>query len=224
MTNYDTIIFDMDGTTLDTLEDLAASANYALRKYGYPARSLADIRRFVGNGVTQLMALAIPGGQDNPHFADCLQDFKNYYALNLQNKTAPYAGIPELLAALQAGQYKLAIVSNKLDTAVKQLAAKNFGPYFQVAVGETANVRRKPAPDSVDQALAALKSGREKAVYVGDSEVDVQTARNAGVICVGVTWGFRERAVLEAAGADFIIERPDELLPILASLNSGGSR
>ncbi len=215
MANYDTVIFDMDGTTLNTLEDLADSVNYALGKYGYPERPVEDIRRFVGNGVTRLMELSVPGGLDNPQFENCFRDFKNYYELNIQNKTAPYKGIPGLLKALHEKGYKLAIVSNKLDGAVKQLTEKNFGEYIRIAVGETVNVRRKPAPDSVYRALEELGSLREKAVYVGDSEVDVQTAKNAGLICVGVTWGFRDRAVLEAEGADFIIDRPEELLGVL---------
>lgn len=217
MANYDTVVFDMDGTTLNTLEDLADSVNFTLHQCGYPARSLADIRRFVGNGVARLMALSIPGGPDNPQYERCLRNFKAHYERNMENKTAPYPGIPGLLKELCAKNYRLAIVSNKPDEAVKQLARKYFGQYIRVAVGETAQVCRKPAPDSVHQALAVLGSSPARAVYVGDSEVDVQTARNAGMVCVGVTWGFRDRAVLKAEGADFIIDRPDELMDILGS-------
>lgn len=215
MDNFDTVIFDLDGTLLDTLDDLADSVNYALSIYNYPAKSIEDVRSFVGNGVARLMTLSVPDGQENPHFASCFQDFKCHYELNIQNKTVPYQGIPELLQALHVANYKLAIVSNKLDKAVKHLAEGNFGEYIQVAVGETENVRRKPAPDSVYRALEELGATQTKAIYVGDSEVDVQTARNAGLICVGVTWGFRDRGVLEAEGADYIIDHPEELLNIL---------
>lgn len=215
MADYDTIIFDLDGTLLDTLDDLADSVNYALSQYNYPAKSTEDVRRFVGNGVKRLMTLSVPEGEKNPHFESCFQNFKSHYELNIQNKTVPYAGIPELLRALHAANYKLAIVSNKPDRAVKHLTEQNFSQYIQVAVGETANVRRKPAPDSVFRALKELGSTQAQAVYVGDSEVDVQTAGNAGLICVGVTWGFRDRAVLEAEGADYIIDHPNELLKIL---------
>lgn len=215
MAEYDTIIFDMDGTTLDTLQDLADSMNFTLNTFGFPARTLEEVRSFVGNGAARFMELSLPGGSDNPQFENCLAAFKKRYAENLQNKTAPFAGIPELLEKLHKENYKLAIVSNKFDQAVKALNRKYFGKYITVAIGETEAIKKKPAPDSVFQALEELHTCAKKAIYVGDSEVDVKTARNSGLISVGVTWGFGSRKILEEEGADFIIDRPDELLNIL---------
>jgi phosphoglycolate phosphatase len=215
MDRFDTVIFDLDGTTLDTLQDLADSVNHALKTCGLPERSYTDVRRFVGNGVRNLMSLCVPDGLLNPQFEQCFDLFRAHYEKNLQNKTAPYPGIPELLAELGAKQYKMAIVSNKLDSAVKELTKLYFGNLISIAIGETEYLQRKPAPDSVFKALEHLGSAVESAVYVGDSEVDVQTARNAGMPCIGVTWGFRDREVLESAGADFIINVPGELMRIL---------
>lgn len=215
MAKYDTVIFDLDGTTLDTLEDLADSVNFALNLYGYEQRPLAHVRKSVGNGVANLVSLCIPQGHQNPQFNDCLGDFRAHYEKNLQNKTAPYAGIPELIAELHKKNYKLAIVSNKLDGAVKELNKQYFGDVIAVAIGETEHLQRKPAPDSVFAALKELGADVSKAVYVGDSEVDVKTAKNAGLPCIAVTWGFRDRELLESEGADYIIDRPEELLEIL---------
>ncbi len=215
MAKFDTVIFDLDGTTLNTLEDLADSVNYALGQFGFPQRTYAEIRSFVGNGVANLMARSIPGGNDNPQFDGCFQAFRKHYEHNLQNKTAPYPGIPELLTTLKAKNYKMAMVSNKLDAAVKELNQQYFGQFIPVAIGETEHLRRKPAPDNVFKALEELGSDVSKAVYVGDSEVDVQTARNAGMPCIAVTWGFRDRDVLEAEGAEFIVNSTSELLGLL---------
>ncbi len=215
MAKYDTIIFDLDGTTLDTLADLADSVNHALSQCGYPQRTYAEIRSFVGNGVANLMARAIPGGYDDPQFDSCFAAFRAHYELNMNNKTGPYAGIPELLEELKTRGYKMAIVSNKIDSAVKQLNEQFYNRYIQVAIGETENLQRKPAPDSVFKALEELGSVASNAVYVGDSEVDVQTARNAGMPCIAVTWGFRDKDVLEAEGAEYIIDSPGELMGIL---------
>jgi len=212
---YDTIIFDLDGTLLNTLEDLTDSVNYALELYGYPKRTIEEVRKFVGNGVARLITLAVPGGIDDPFYKDCLETFKKYYSENMNNKTIPYKGIINLLQQLKKEDYKLAVVSNKIDKAVKGLVREFFGEYVQVAIGETDNISRKPAPDTVLKAIEELGSSPDKTVYVGDSEVDVKTAKNSGVICVGVTWGFRDRDVLEKEGADFIIDEPMELVKII---------
>ncbi|NLX64360.1 MAG: HAD family hydrolase [Clostridiaceae bacterium] len=218
MKKYDTIIFDLDGTLLNTLEDLTDSVNYALELYGYPKRSIEEVREFLGNGVARLIALAVPGGVDDPHYKDCLEANKKYYLENMSNKTVPYKGIINLLQQLKKENYKLAVVSNKIDKAVKGLVRKFFGEYVQVAIGDTDNISKKPAPDTVLKALKELNSSPDKAVYVGDSEVDVKTAKNSGIMCVGVTWGFRDRDVLEKEGADFIIEEPMELMKIIDSM------
>lgn len=215
MKKYDTVIFDLDGTLLNTLEDLTDSVNYALALYGFPSRTLAEVRSFVGNGVARLMELSIVDGLNNPQYKNCLADFRNHYSQNMQNKTGTYKGILELLEQLSKEDYKIAIVSNKFDEAVKGLNQVYFGEYIKVAIGESENVSKKPAPDTVFKALEELCSTTDKAVYVGDSEVDVKTAKNSKIICVGVTWGFRDRVVLEQEGADYIINKPEELLKII---------
>ena len=213
--NYDTIVFDLDGTLIDTLEDLKDSVNYAMNVYGFPERSLEEIRTFVGNGVGKLIERAIPDGIENPLYKECLKVFQDHYSKNMQNKTAPYNGIKELLAELKDRGFKMAVVSNKFDSAVKKLVKEFFGDYIKVAIGESENVSRKPAPDTVIKALAELGSAPDKAVYVGDSEVDVMTAKNSKLTCIGVTWGFRTREVLEKEGAQYIIDEPHQLLSIL---------
>ncbi len=213
--NYDTIVFDLDGTLIDTLEDLKDSVNYAMNVYGFPERSLEEIRTFVGNGVGKLIERAIPDGIENPLYKECLKVFQDHYSKNMQNKTAPYNGIKELLAELKDRGFKMAVVSNKFDSAVKELVKEFFGDYIKVAIGESENVSRKPAPDTVIKALAELGSAPDKAVYVGDSEVDVMTAKNSKLTCIGVTWGFRTREVLEKEGAQYIIDEPHQLLSIL---------
>lgn len=216
MKKYDTVIFDLDGTLLNTLEDLTDSVNYALRLHGFPQRTISEVRSFVGNGVARLMELSIPDGCNNPQFEKCLEDFRNHYSKNMQNKTDAYDGIMDLLKQLSEENYKIAIVSNKFDKAVKGLNREYFGKYIKVAIGESENVSKKPAPDTVFKALEELDSTIDKAVYVGDSEVDVKTARNSGTVCIGVTWGFRGRKLLEEKGADYIIDKPCELLNIIA--------
>ncbi|HYF81792.1 MAG TPA: HAD family hydrolase [Clostridia bacterium] len=215
MKKYDTVIFDLDGTLLNTLEDLTDSVNYVLALYGFPCRRMDEVRSFVGNGVANLMGLSICDGFDNPHYEKCLADFRNHYSGNLQNKTGAYKGVMELLGELSKENYKLAIVSNKFDKAVKELNEVYFGEYIKVAIGEAEGVSKKPAPDTVIKALEELGSAADKAVYVGDSEVDAKTAKNSGIMFVGVTWGFRDREVLEQEGADYIIDRPQELLKII---------
>ncbi len=208
----------MDGTLLNTLEDLTDSVNYALGLYGYQKRSIEEVRRFLGNGVGKLMEIVVPDGLNNPLYKKCLESFKNHYSDNIRNKTMPYKGIMELIQQLKKENYKIAVVSNKFDKAVKELVRDFFGEYIQVAIGEAENISRKPAPDTVFKALEELQSLREKTIYVGDSEVDVKTAKNAGIKCVGVTWGFRDRDVLEKEGADYIIDESMELMEIIDSV------
>lgn len=216
MKKYDTVIFDLDGTLLNTLEDLTDSVNYALSLYNFPSRKVAEVRSFVGNGVARLMELSIPNGINNPQYEKCLAVFRHHYSMNMHNKTDAYEGIMELLEQLSKENYKIAIVSNKFDTAVKELNEIYFEKYIKVAIGESENISKKPAPDTVFKALEELGSTAAKSVYVGDSEVDVKTAENSGLVCVGVTWGFRDREVLEEKGADYIINKPQELLKIIA--------
>lgn len=212
---YNTIIFDLDGTLLNTLEDLKDSVNYALNKYGYPPRNLEEVRSFVGNGAGILIKRAVPTGTSPEDTTECFQVFHDHYDANMHNKTCPYDGIYSLLTSLKVQGYKLAIVSNKYDTAVKSLCKDYYDDFIQVAIGESPEVAKKPAPDSVYKALEELGSTKEQAIFVGDSEVDVKTAKNAGLICIGVTWGFRNREVLEAEGADIIIDTPEDLLDYL---------
>lgn len=215
-----TIIFDLDGTLLNTLEDLADSVNYALAKSGYALRTMEEVRMFVGNGVGKLIERALPDGLKNPLYEQVFEDFKTHYGVHCQDKTRPYPGIMELLDELAGAGYRIAIVSNKMDGAVKKLAEEYFGEKIPVAIGECEHIRRKPAPDTVYAALKELHVTGEQAVYVGDSEVDLQTAAAAGIPCISVTWGFRSQEQLLSAGAvkDHIIHTPDELTPLLRVL------
>ena len=197
------ILFDLDGTLLDTLGDLTDATNYALRQHGYPERSIGEIRRFVGNGAANQMRLSVPEGAD---YEPVLATYKPYYDAHCQIKTAPYPGVLEALEELK--DYPVAVVSNKPHSAVTVLAKQYFGDIY--ARGEKANCPRKPAPDMVHRTMEAL--GIEKCVYVGDSEVDVKTARNAGVPCLAVLWGFRDKEVLEAEGAEFFCDDPKNLV------------
>lgn len=211
------VIFDLDGTLLNTLDDLCDSTNYALKQFGYPERTLDEVRHFVGNGVKKLIERAIPDGINNPDFEECLRVFKEHYAANMYNKTAPYDGILELLKELRLKGIHTGVVSNKFDSAVKQLCKKYFGDLIQVAIGENeeAGVRKKPAPDSVFRAMEELKVSIENVIYAGDSETDVQTAKNAEIDCIGCTWGFRSKDILKHEGAKYIIDSPQEILKIV---------
>lgn len=211
MHSYNTVIFDLDGTLLNTLEDLAGAVNYALEKYGEPVRSIDEVRQFVGNGIRNLMIRAVPQGEENPKFEEAFAAFKEYYGVHCKDKTCPYPGIKELLVRLKEKGYRLAIVSNKADFAVKELQKIYFAEEIAVAIGEKEGILRKPAPDTVNQALRELGSVREEAVYVGDSDVDIETAQNAGMPCVSVTWGFRDRAFLSAHGAEVFADTAEKL-------------
>ena len=209
-----TVIFDLDGTLLDTLEDLWSAVNYALASCNMPERSLDEVRQFVGNGIRMLMTRAVPGGEKNPDFDKAFEVFKQYYGVHCNDTTKPYDGIPELLQELKNKGYAVAIVSNKIDSAVQDLNDRYF-PQVEVAVGDRENMRRKPEPDSVFLALKELGRTQDEAVYVGDSEVDLQTAQNAGLPCISVLWGFRDREFLTGHGAQIFVEKPMEILDIL---------
>ena len=211
---YQTILFDMDGTVLDTLEDLWASTNAVLRALGRPERTLAEIRSFVGNGAANQIRCAMPAGSSDEAVADALARYRVYYAAHCREHTRPYPGVVPMLETLAAAGRRLAVVSNKPDGAVHALSEEHFGGLLPVAIGETPERRRKPAPDAVEAALAALGVDKAGAVYVGDSEVDVATARNAGLPLIAVSWGFRSREQLVAAGAETIVDTPQQLLAL----------
>ncbi len=217
----DTIVFDLDGTLLNTLEDLMDSVNYVMRQYDLPEHSLEEIRTYVGNGAAKLIERAIPQGTENPDYDGIFAMFREYYQAHCEEKTGPYDGIMDMLAGLKQEGYRMAIVSNKPDGAVKLLFDKYFGEYVQSGVGEHPGAEKKPAPDMVLQALEELSSDVSHAVYVGDSEVDLQTAANVPMSCISVLWGFRTEEELLASGAarEKMIRTPQELLPYLRSLN-----
>lgn len=212
---YNTVIFDLDGTLLNTLDDLRDSLNEVLTTKGYTPKSLEEVRRFVGNGVKNLIRMSVPEECNDEVVTQVMEEFKENYKHNMQNKTRPYNGIMELLLNLYRYNYKIAIVSNKYDAAVKELARTYFGNLIPVAIGETPEIKRKPAPDSIYTAVQELGSELSSTILVGDSETDVQTAKNAGIPCIGVTWGFRCREVLRREGADYLIDTPKELLTLI---------
>ena len=213
MKEFETYVFDLDGTLLETLKDLAASTNYALRTHNMPEHSIEDIRMFVGNGVKKLMERAIPNGIENSQFEDVYATFRQHYLEHNLDTTKPYEGIPELLAELKARGKKLAIVSNKFYAATQELARHFFPDTIEVAIGERENIKKKPAPDTVIEALRQLGASKETAVYIGDSDVDIMTAKNCDMPCVSVLWGFRDKEFLMEHGATFFVEKPCQLLP-----------
>ena len=213
------VIFDLDGTLLNTLEDLCDAVNVALKTNDMPERTLEEVRQFVGNGVRTLMVRAVPDGEDNPLFEKTFSDFKEYYEVHCKDKTGPYRGIVELMEVLHSREIKMAIVSNKIDSAVKELNDFYFSEYTEVAIGEMEGVARKPAPDTALKALKELDVPAERAIYVGDSDVDIQTAKNAGIECVSVTWGFRDRTFLLEHGATKLIDYPLQLLQCMERKN-----
>lgn len=212
---FDTIIFDLDGTLLNTLTDLQLSTNFALKQFSYPERTLDEVRHFVGNGVAKLIERAIPDGLLNPDYKKCLDIFKEHYSQNMLANTKPYDGIIPLLSSLKQRGVKVGVVSNKFDSAVKNLCKRYFDGYVMSAAGETAGVSVKPSPDGVLKVMHELKSTAQTTIYAGDSSVDILTAHNANLKCIGVTWGFRELDELESAGADYIAHSPEEIIKFL---------
>lgn len=212
---YEAVIFDLDGTLLNTLEDLMDSVNYALGICGMLGRSYEEIRHFLGNGIERLLERAVPNGSENPQFERVYTLFREHYGVHCNDKTDLYPGIRELLDVLKREGFLMAIVSNKYYEGVQILKEQYFKDYLQVAIGEREGIRKKPAPDTVLAALKELKVPKEKAVYVGDSEVDIATAENTGMDCIIVGWGFRTRAEQEAAGGKVFVEKPMEILQLL---------
>ena len=208
------VIFDLDGTLLNTLGDLASSVNFALLGCGYPERSIDEVRTFIGNGVIMLMHRSVPKGTNAEDEKKCFEKFRAHYLEHMEDTTAPYEGVNGLIRALGEKGIGTAVVSNKLDAAVKGLCKKHF-PLLACAFGVTQESERKPSAVNVVKALDLLGAKREEAVYVGDSEVDVQTAQNAGLEMVGVTWGYRSRELLLSAGAKVLVDRPEEILGLI---------
>ena len=211
MHKYKTYIFDLDGTLLSTLADLAASTNYALRTHHMPKRSLDEVRRFVGNGVKKLMERAIPDGLNNPLFEETFATFRQHYMQHNLDTTQPYPGIMQLLEQLKAEGKNIAVVSNKFYAATRELCRHFFGDLVPVAIGEREDIRKKPAPDTVIEALRELGVDKEGAVYIGDSDVDIMTAKNSGMPCVSVLWGFRDKVFLLEHGATTLISQPEDM-------------
>ena len=208
---YKAVLFDMDGTVLNTLGDLAAAVNHTLREFSMPERSIAEVAAALGNGAAYLIAHTVPDGTSKELTDKVLAAYAPYYDAHCDILTGPYDGIVPLMQKLRERGVKLAVISNKQDTAVKPLAEKYFPGLLEIAVGESAEVRRKPNPDAVLAALRHIGVEREEAIYVGDTEVDLQTARNAGMECASVDWGFRTRKQLIEIGAEHIFDTVQEL-------------
>lgn len=211
------VIFDLDGTLLNTLGDLRAATNHALEVRGLPPHSMEEIRQFIGNGIRLLICRAMPEGTPEAEIDAALDDFKAYYAAHIHDRTVPYDGIPQLLTALRKRGVKVAVLSNKIDSASQQLIEYFFPGKTDVVFGEHVGVPRKPDPTSCRMVMQQLGVQPEQVLYVGDSGTDMQTAKNAGLYAVGVTWGFRSKEVLLENGADILVHRPEQILQILDS-------
>ena len=216
---YKTVIFDLDGTLLDTLQDLTNSVNFALSSMRYPERTHKEVRAFVGNGIGKLIERAVPANTDEQSIHTTLQIFKEHYGVHCEDCTAPYQGITELLDCLKEYGIQTAVVSNKADFAVKKLCEKYFENRILLSVGEREGVRRKPAPDSVFSVMEQLSAKREESVYIGDSDVDIETARNAGIDSIIVTWGFRDKDDLLQKGASVFADSVFQLKNLLLEIS-----
>ncbi len=212
---YKLAVFDMDGTILDTLEDLKDSTNFALEKCGYPTRSYDEVRRFVGNGIRKLIERAVPEGLTVEQIDRVHEVFTEHYKVHCADKTKAYDGIKPLLEKLRASGVKTAVVSNKADYGVQELCKEYFDGLFDYAVGEREGIRRKPAPDAVNEALRVLGIDKSEAVYIGDSDVDFETAKNAELPCISVLWGFRDEEFLREKGATLFVRDPAEIYDIV---------
>lgn len=212
---YSTVIFDLDGTLINTLEDLTDAVNHALAAFDFPLRTVEEVRGFVGNGIPRLVHLALPEGAGEQDEAKCLDICKSYYIDHSAVKTAPYEGICELVSQLKKAGVKSAVVTNKIEDAAIEIVRGFFGGDIDVIIGQVDGLRQKPEPDGVFAALEKLGAEKGRSVYVGDSEVDCATAKNAGLPIIGCTWGFRGRALLEQCGADYIIDTPRQILDIV---------
>ena len=209
---YTTIVWDLDGTLMNTLQDLWLSVNHALRECGQPEHTYEEIRQYVGNGVRRLIERAVPNGVDNPRFDDVFEEFKRYYMVHCQDNTGLFQGIAEVLQELKKQGKRMDIVSNKWQDGVDELYRDWFKDTIEVAIGEREGIARKPAPDMVELALRELGVGKEGAVYIGDSDVDLMTARNSGLPCISVLWGFRDKDFLLQHGATTFATTPADLV------------
>lgn len=209
---YGLAVFDLDGTVLNTLFDLYKATDYALFENGFDKRSEDEVRRFVGNGIHKLIERAVPENASSEDVERVFKSFNEYYSVHCADNTKPYDGISSVLTLLRQKGVKTAVVSNKADYAVQSLCKKYFDGLFDFCVGERAGIKRKPAPDSVNEVLKTLGFSKENAVYIGDSEVDIETAKNAKMDCISVSWGFKDKSFLKLMGASHIIDNPKELL------------
>lgn len=209
------VIFDLDGTLLYTLEDLTDSTNYALSAFDYPPKTIEEVKSFVGNGVSLLIERAIPNGKSNPNFNECLELFKTHYSQNMYNKTMPFDGIIKTLTTLKNDGYMLGVVSNKFDSAVKELCNRYFNGLIDIAIGQREGINKKPSPDSVLEVMKELDVTPDESVYIGDSEVDILTAQNCNIPCISVTWGYKSIDFLYDNGAGVLVYSPEELLELL---------
>lgn len=212
---YELVIFDLDGTLLDTLQDLADSTNHALEYFGLPQRTIDEVRQFVGNGIHKLIERAVPAGSSTELTEQVFEEFKSWYALHCNDSTGAYDGIMKLLHDLRQNHVRLAVVSNKADFGVQTLCNQYFEGMLDAAVGERQGIQKKPAPDSVNEVLRQLGVSRNHAVYVGDSDVDIETAENAGMDCISVTWGFRDETFLKEHRAEILVDHPSDILNIV---------
>ena len=212
---YKAVLFDMDGTVLDTVGDLTDAINVSLEKFGFPARSQEEVKSFLGKGPAHFVNCAVPEGTDEKTRQQVLAFYEPYYDSHCQIKTAPYPGVLELLKTLKARSVKLAVISNKQEPAVKALAEQHFDGLLELSVGTSPRIRCKPDPSAVLAALAELGVEKSETLYVGDMDVDLNTARNAGIDCVGVSWGFLGRKKLEALGAEHIVDNTEQLLEFI---------
>lgn len=208
---YSVAVFDMDGTILYTLDDLTDAVNVGLTAVGYPTRTVKEVRSFVGNGIRRLIERAVPDGTEKGDVDRVHAVFTEYYNLHCADKTRPYEGVVDLLERLRKAGVKTALVSNKEEGAMKDLVEQYFAGLFDVAIGDRPGLAKKPAPDGVNLALSALSADKGNAVFIGDSDVDYQTAVNASLPCISVTWGFRDRPLLESLGATVFADTPEDV-------------
>lgn len=212
---FNTILFDLDGTLLNTLDDITDSVNLMLEGEGYPLRTTEEIREYVGNGAKTLVRRALPEGVSEEELSRCLSIYRKLYLENMFNKTGPYSGIEETLKKLKSLGVKMGVVSNKPDDATREMCRIYFGNILDAAIGDNPERKKKPAPDNIIEIMKRLEAKKEKTLYVGDSDVDMETAKNSGLVCAGVSWGFRSKEMLVEHGADYIIDEPRQLIDII---------
>ena len=207
---FSTVIWDLDGTLLNTIDDLRDCVNHVLAKFGYPLRTIPEMKMFVGSGIRVMLARAVPGGEENPQFEEMFACFTEYYSIHCQDKTAPYEGVNEVLATLRKNGCKMAIVTNKIQSAAEELC-HNLFPEVEIVIGDSPDIQKKPAPDGVYKAMSLLGADPTATAYIGDSNIDVETAKAAGLPCLAVLWGFRTKEQLLSYGAEHLFDTPDAL-------------